>query len=329
MLTLPALLLLSALASHPSTVAFELPERDLFPESIAHDAADGSFYVGSMYRRKIVRIASDGKISDFTASKQDGLWGLLGMKIDPKRRELWANVCNLGPKERPPMIDPDAATAGKAALYRYDLRTGKLIQRYVAVEPPAALCFNDLVLSGAGDIYLSSGPAGVWRLKAGGSSIEKFHAAGEHFGNGIALSPDGRQLFLAVHDKGVAAIDTSTKEMRYLGVPEGPHIMGIDGLYVHDGALVGVQNGTRTIRIVRAPLSKDLTRVERVEILEEAHPRFEVPTTGVIVGNALYYVATSQLDSVDPKTNEIPPLEKLKPNVILRLELPARVESPR
>jgi hypothetical protein len=82
-----------------------------------------------------------------------------------------------------------------------------------------------------------------------------------------------------------------------------------------------VQNGTEVHRVVRATLDEHGAALTRVEVLEEAHPRFAVPTTGVIVDDALVYVATSQLDSVDRKTNTIFPLDRLVPNVILRLPL--------
>jgi hypothetical protein len=305
-----------------STLEFQLAERDLFPESIAFDAKDRAYYVGSMTKRKIVRVAPDGTTTDFVPSKRDGLWAVLGMKIDPRRRELWVDTCHPGPADRPPMLDPEPASVGRAAVYRYDLKTGALVRRYEAPEAPTPLCFNDLVLGRDGNVFLSSGPSGIWRIAPGGTEVELFTAADGMFGNGIALSDDGTTIYLAVHDQGIAAVDVITRRSRVLPVPEaGAHVKGIDGLYLHDGALVGVQNGTEVHRIVRAKLSDDGAEITRVDVLAEDDPRFEVPTTGVIVDDALVYVATSQLDSIDPKTNEIWPVDQLVPNLFLRLEL--------
>lgn len=307
-------------ATHPSEAAFEIAERDLLPESIAHDPHDGAFYVGSMHKRKIVRIDRTGEVTDFVAPKADGLWGVLGMKVDPSRRELWVATCNLGPDQRPPMIDPEPATAGRTAVHRYDLRTGALVRRYEPVNPPPMLCWNDLVQTVDGDVYLSSGPTGVWRIAADAGAAEAFTPSDGRFGNGIAASPDGRTLYLAVHDQGIVTIDVATRAIAPLPAPEGPHVMGIDGLYVHDGTLVGIQNGTKVPRVLRATLAESGAAIDRVEVLEEDHPRFAVPTTGVIVDDDLFYVATSQLDSIDPQTNEIV-TDMLVPNVILRLSL--------
>ncbi len=113
-------------------------------------------------------------------------------------------------------------------------------------------------------------------LRRDADSIRKFHDADGAFGNGIAITPEGSHILLAVHDNWIAAIDAASKAIRYLEVPRGPHLMGIDGLYVHRGALVGVQNGTETPRVVRAPLTPDLLGVSRVDVLEQAHPLFAV-----------------------------------------------------
>jgi hypothetical protein len=66
-------------------VAFTLPEADLIPEGIAHDARTGTFYVSSTYKRKIVAVPPSGGARDFTTEAQDGLLGVVGMKVDPAR----------------------------------------------------------------------------------------------------------------------------------------------------------------------------------------------------------------------------------------------------
>src|SRR5688500_12907873 len=107
-------------------VAFTLPERDLYPESVAYDPGHKAFYVGGMYRRKIVKVDAGGRVSDFVTPGRDGLFSVLGMKIDVARRELWANACNLG--RGPAMANPEPETEGRAAVFRYDLDTGRLLR---------------------------------------------------------------------------------------------------------------------------------------------------------------------------------------------------------
>ncbi len=67
---------------HRSTVAFLLPETDLIPEGIAYDPSEKTFYLGSTYKRKIIKISPDGQATDFKRAGEDNLWEVLGMKVD-------------------------------------------------------------------------------------------------------------------------------------------------------------------------------------------------------------------------------------------------------
>ena len=46
--------------AHTSTVAFRVDERDLIPEGLAHDPVTGDFFLGSLFKRKIVRVGRRG-----------------------------------------------------------------------------------------------------------------------------------------------------------------------------------------------------------------------------------------------------------------------------
>ncbi len=99
-----------------TTVAYTLRERDLAPEGVAYDPVDESFYVSSICKHKIERLAPDGAATDFKSSGQDGLGETLGMKVDAKRRYLWVTSDSFAG-------DPKGS---RFALYQYDLNTGAL-----------------------------------------------------------------------------------------------------------------------------------------------------------------------------------------------------------
>jgi hypothetical protein len=275
-------------------VAFTLSDRELIPESVAYDPADRSFYVGSMYKRKIVRVTADGQVTDFVPQAANGLWSVLGIKIDPGRRELWANACNLADRN-PPMVPDEADTRGQGGVFRYDLRTGKLIAKYIVGWSMAPRCFNDLVIAPDGTVYMSAGPDGVYRVQPGASRADLFteHPA---FVNGIALSDDGTRLFLGDH-RGAQVMDVGTRAAKPIAVPAGETLAGIDGLYVRGRTLVAVQNGfrSRPPRVIRADLTASLDAASCIAVLDRNRPEFDIPTTGVLVGDDLYYVASSQL----------------------------------
>jgi sugar lactone lactonase YvrE len=299
-----------------SARAFVLEDHDLLPESIAYDPATGSFYVGSMHRRKIVRRERDGRVSDFAGPGQ-GLWSILGIKVDTASGELWANSCNLG--DELPMTPPDSATVGRGALLRFRLADGRLLRRYEPAIRP--LCFNDLARAPSGDIYLSAGTAGVWHLPADGDSLEPLMRDSTLWLNGIATGPDGA-LYAADDSLGPLLVDRATGRYRRVVAPSGAALRGIDGLYVHGGALVWVQNGVKPARVVRAPLVDDGTRLAGLEVLDAGHPDYRIPTTGVLVGDTLFYVATAQLDAIRPGGRLA--ADSMGENAILRLTLPRR-----
>ncbi len=57
--------------------AFRISEKDLMPEGIAYDPKEKAFFIGSTYKSKIIKISQEGKMSNFTKEKQDGLRSVL------------------------------------------------------------------------------------------------------------------------------------------------------------------------------------------------------------------------------------------------------------
>jgi len=323
----PSLLVLAAVpavlvacgAPSPSTRAFVLAERDLLPESIAYDPSSGSFFVGSMYRRKIVRRTADGRVSDWAGPPQ-GLWSIIGIKIDSAAGALWANSCSMG--DELPMTPPDSSSVGRGALLRLRLADGAVVARY---EPPAdrrPVCFNDLALSPTGDVFLTAGPGGLWRLRAGGATLERLVSDTTLWLNGIATGADG-SLYAADDARGPLRVDPATGRWQQVRAPAGDTLRGIDGLYVHRNALVWIQNGIEPARVVQAPLGEDGLLLRELRTLERGHRDFAVPTTGVFVGDTLFYVATAQLGAIRPG-GRVAPADSMRENVILRLSVPTR-----
>lgn len=296
-----------------STVAFRAAERDLIPEGLAHDPVSGDFFLGSIHKRKIVRIGPDGKSRDFTTSGQDGLSEVLGMKVDAKRRLLW--VVTAAGKAA-------GAQEGWSAAYAYDLGSGQVTRRYPLNT--GKHFFNDLALAADGRVFLTDSEAGaVWRINPGQDALVPLVPARRlRYANGIALSADERRLYVADFASGISVVDPATGEVRPLPHPPDVSLHGIDGLYWHESGLIGVQNGAGTERIVRYRLSPDGSRVVALDVLESHNPLFAIPTTGVIVGGDFYYIANSLLDRIDPD-GRLKPYARLEPAVVLKAPLGA------
>ncbi len=301
-----------------SAPAFTVPERGLIPEGIAHDPVTRTFFVGSIQKRKVVAIRPDGSVSDFATSEAQ-LDAVLGMRVDPARRILWVNSY-----ATPTMQGFDEALRGRATLHKFDLATGRQVARFVR-GPGGRHLLNDIAVSPSGDVFLTDSETGeVLELRADapeGTPFKVLVPPGQlYYPNGITLSEDGRTLFIADWVHGITVLRLDSGERFTLTHPRGASLHGLDGMYFHQGSLVGVQNGVGAGRIVRFMLSETGEHVVRTEVLEAQHPSFQIPTTGVLVGEELYFIANSQLRSLGADGKYLP-VEQLQPVSILRVSV--------
>lgn len=290
-----------------ATVAFTVDgQRDLIPEGIAWDPVEDAFYLSSIRRRKVVRVDRNGAARDFVAEGADGMGSSLGMKIDAKRRILWVVA---GASEW--MRGWSRSQAGRCALYGYDLRDGRLLTKIAVGSADQPAMLNDLALASDGTVYVTDMQTGrVLRVAPESQTFEPW-VDGLQYPNGIAVSEDDRHVFVADF-RGVTRLSASDKARQRIDT--NGWLGGIDGLSYRNGALIGIQNAAGKARVVRVDLAS-----HRVEILESGNEHFDIPTTGVIAGDAYYFVANSQLRAFDGHT--IWPESRLKSPVMLRIEL--------
>lgn len=267
-----------------SRPAFKIAEGDLVPESIAYDPKSRNFFLGSLKKGKIVRCSGRGDCTQFVG----GLGTVVGLKAHGSG--LWA--LNNSEKE--------------SALNHYDLASGRLIRSYAVTG--AGHSFNDLAFAPAGDIYLTDTRAGaVWRLGKGAAGLTRL-AGHFEFANGVAVSANGRLLYVSVFPDGIAVVDLRTGVVSALAHAADLCLATVDGLYFYGGALVAIQNAFMTPRVVRLILSSDLRDVNQFEVLERRNPLFEGITTGVIAGKDFFYMANIQ----DEKQSGFNPITILK-----------------
>lgn len=322
LLLLPALLTcLASRAAAQSPTAFRLAERELVPEGIAYDARTQTFYVGSTYLRKIVSVDARGGVArDFTTEAQDGLTGVLGMRVDARRGVLWAVSSHVGLTM--PIKGMTRDCLGCSGVFKYDLRDGRLIKKYLLPNTPAPHFLNDLTINSAGDAFITDTISGnLYTVNRRRDELELFLALGpKSYPNGIDLSGDGRRLFVAV-DGGLSVVELRGKKVSQLRLPAGVK-PGIDGLYFHRNTLVAIQPFDAQ-KVVRYVLDKRQEEVTSIELLEADHPLMSQPTTGVVVGRDFYYIANSQLQLFRAAYKPGADIDrgKLAEYVVLRLKL--------
>ena len=308
--------------AHRSRIAFTLSEKDLIPEGIAYDAVDRAFFLSSLHKRKIVRVRLRANraplVEDFTGSGQDGLYSTLGMKVDAERRILW--VCSSAEGFMEGYSDADA---GKAALFKYDLKTKKLIRKYELGPKPAHL-LNDLVLNAQGDVFVTDTASGeIFNVRQGKDALEVFIPTGTlDSPNGIAISDDGGKLFISDAPLAVYVVDLKTKQRERLPQVAGISPAGSDGLYFYDDSLIGITHDVseRNGRVARFYLDHRASAITRAKVLDCNHPMYQWPTTGVVVGDSFFYIANSQFGSFNGEQRSFPAAH-LHKVVVMRVKL--------
>ena len=319
-----------------SKIAFKIPEKDLMPEGIAYDPVEEKFYIGSTYKCKIISIDNKNRIKDFTKEKQDGLLSVVGMKVDAKRRILWANsVASSKIKGN------QDKSYGYTCIFKYNLTNGKLIKKYVLDEKPILHAFNDLTINSQGDVFITDSPRGaLYTITHKKDRLELFIKPRRlTYPNGIDISKSEKYLFVS-HAGGIAEINLYTRSIHNLSHPENVVLTPIDGLYFYHNSLIAIQrnnkrdyvvqyflnNGTKKssdLKLLSSisdyifPENKASNFVEKYKIIESGNPLFVFPTTGVIVGDMFYYIANSQITY----DNTIYPEDKLQEIIILKVKL--------
>jgi DNA-binding beta-propeller fold protein YncE len=299
-----------AFAQQKPEVVFRIPEKDLIPEGIAYDPVQKEFYLGSIQKKKIVRITSDGKVSDLIPSNGSGLIEVLGMKV--QNQKLW--VCNNSPEYD--------SVERISSVHIFDLKTRKVWKRYTLKDGKRHL-FNDVVITSGGVGYVTDSEGrGIYRISTNADTVETFIPPGTiAYPNGIALTPDEQKIIVCTGGgMGIISIDLQSKKIQSVA-HEKFLLIGMDGLYRFNNSLIAIQNVTFPESILELKCNADFTAVEKIIPRAVNIPEFDSPTTGVIVDNYLYFIANSQLLQIIGNKGQIKKPAELKETLIMRLKM--------
>ena len=298
-----------------SKPAFSVNQKDLISEGVAYNPKSKTFYLSSIHQRKILAVSPDGTTKEFS-TEADGLWSVSGLRVDEKRQILW--VCS---SVFPQMKGFKKEDDGKSGIFKYDLKTGKLLKKYLLSNETEKHVLGDLVLNSKGDVFATDSVSPyIYAIDSKQDKLEVFIKS-DLFGSlqGAALTPDGKTMFVADYSKGIFKIEMANKKITQLKPAQNVTLLGLDGFYFHNGKLIGIQNGSNPQRVVSFSMNPQATEITGFTILEANHADFNEPTLGVIIGNELFYVANSQWELVNQK-GELQN-DKLKNPVILKVKL--------
>lgn len=285
-------------------IAFRLHEKDLIPEGIAFDPATKSFFIGSINKRKIVKVDQQNRVSNFISTGQDGIGEVLGLKVVDQK--LWA--CN----------NLQSDTSSQAMIHQFDLTNGKLVRKWIFKFKEEKHLFNDLAIAYDGSAFISDSDFGA--IYQVGNELEEpqLWIKDDRLRdiNGIAILSDGAIVVNASF--GFYKINTNTKEIKSLPFA-GYFPLGIDGLSFYKQSLIGIQNVVFPVSVNQYYLNSTFDRIEKARVLVANHPQFDIPTTGTVANEWFYFITNSQLLNFEKGKVKEP--SKLREVIIMRVKL--------
>jgi hypothetical protein len=291
--------------------AFTLADAGLIPEDVDFDPQSRTFLITSVLEKKIVRVSSSGQVSAFASSPSG--WPMLAIKVDAKRKLVWATEVALDGFTNAPKDD-----WGKSAVLCFDLQTGALRNR---IEGPPHSALGDLALTDAGVPIVSDGTGGgVYKIERG--QLALINAKDFISPQTPVMLPGGKLAAVPDYTRGIGILDLKTGSVRWLNHEGGAKVAlnGVDGLYFANGALILTQNGTSPERIVRIKLDQSRMKVISEDVVERSTATLGDPTHGVVVGDWFYYIANSGWDVVNDH-GDLKAGEKFSPGRVMRFKV--------
>ena len=271
-------------------------------ESLAFDANSQSFLMGSIRDGRIIKIAAkDGEISTLIEPTKGGLegpWSSIDMAIDEKNDILWvasSAISQFGKISK--------ESSGLSAIFKYKLSNGQLLQSFKIPGKKGPSLFSAIHLTNKGELFIVD-PLNKAVLKIGKGDKQislAFSTPKYNSLRSITADETGEILYLSDSEQGIIVVSLKTQKFITIENSGSLSLLGITDLIYDDNGLIFIQNGFKPERIMRIELKADKATVKNVFAIESAHPLFNSPSYGVVIGQGLYYIANSQI----PKTNRM------------------------
>lgn len=286
----------------------------LHPESFVL-LENGEILLGSIREKKIVKVGTDGTISDWLETP----YAVLGMKADFERGFLWASTAAL-----PEMLGFEQSDNGNSIVLQISLKSGEIIQ---GISYDEESTIGDLVLDRENRLWLSNSMTPFISRNGtdttnylGAFNRLQFDLSDAHFNlQGLTLTDDERYLYVSDYIKGLFRIDIAKTDIDDVFAPETALMKGIDGLYYYENSLIAIHNGTKPYRIMQYFLNDSGLNIESERVINRGGASLGEPTLGQVKDGYFYYLANSPWQAYDKEMNL--DLSKVRPIEIRRFKL--------
>lgn len=259
-------------------------------EGIAHDRRSRALFASSVSDRRIERIAPNGvRHTLLRLSEAEGF--PMGLTFDRSRGLLWAAVDSAPFREDKP---------GAGGVMRIAAESGEHV--LIGAEPGTALHIGDIALGPDGSVYAADSQSGaIYRCARDCTQLSLLVAPGRlRSAQGMAVTADGKRLYVADYGYGLLAIDTRDGATVRVDAAPGIALDGIDGLALRRGRLIAVQNGWTPARVIEIGLDRRGMTATSLRVLARGGPAAESPGQFALGrGGEILMVSNSQWARLD------------------------------
>lgn len=271
---------------------------ELHPESFVL-LADGGLLLGSVRKKKIVKVSPEGLVTDWLNLP----YAVLGMKPDYEKNQIWVSTAAM-----PEMEGFNSEDQGKSLVFQIDINSGRIIQ---GLEYDETSIIGDIVLDSLSRLWLSNSlEPYLTRTNTdtadylGSFSRLQYDMVDTQFNlQGLTLSDNEEHLYFADYISGIHRINFVEDKVEKIFAPETSLLKGIDGLYFYKNTLIAIHNGTKPYKVVQYFLNETGLSIELERVINRGGDSLGEPTLGQVKDGYFYYLANSPWPAYDEEKN--------------------------
>ena len=297
--------------------AFEMAQGDHVYDALAWDPKRKQLLLGSRRDGSVQLVDEGGKSTPFIAADAaNGPWSADAIGGDAQHGKLY-----VASSASPLFKGFNADNAGRAGVFEFDLASGKLEKKYLLPQSDGAHILSRIAVAKDGNVYVADGARRlVYKLEGG--ALKEILTNPRLTGiSGLAVSDDGKKLYLSDYAMGVFGLDLTNSqpfELKY--DPASLVLGGIDSLAWYEGHLGIVESGMVPKRVMRLKLGDDGQTVQAAMPLDVAQTAFGAFGQAAVAGDKLYFVANREDDLYDAN-GVLTESGSLEPTTIWRSDL--------